>query len=112
MRPSDTTTRRDGYVPPCIPTRAYKAPSGPGWVHEIKHDGYRLIVRRDGKVVQLFTRRGHDWTERYPGIAATAAELRAKTFTMDGEAAVSDGSAACVRTVFARSACAAGNATA
>jgi len=67
---------------------------------------------RDGKVVQLFTRRGHDWTERYPGIAATAAKLRAKTFTMDGEAAVSDGSAACVRTVFARSACAAGNATA
>jgi bifunctional non-homologous end joining protein LigD len=44
-------------------------------VHEIKHDGYRLIVRRDGKVVQLFTRRGHDWTERYPGIAATARRL-------------------------------------
>ena len=34
--------RSDGYVPPCVPTRAYKAPAGPGWVHEIKHDGYRL----------------------------------------------------------------------
>jgi ProQ/FINO family len=43
------------------------------WAHKIKHDGYRLIVRRDGKLVQLFTRRGHNWTERYPGIAATAA---------------------------------------
>jgi bifunctional non-homologous end joining protein LigD len=80
----------DGYIPPCIPTLAAKPPSGPEWVHEIKHDGYRLIVRRDGKAVQLFTRRGHDWTERYPGIAATAAKLRAKSFTLDGEAAVSD----------------------
>jgi hypothetical protein len=39
-------------------TLAAKPPSGPDWVHEIKHDGYRLIVRRDGKAVQLFTRRG------------------------------------------------------
>jgi bifunctional non-homologous end joining protein LigD len=38
-----------GFIPPCIPTRAYKVPSGPGWVHEIKHDGYRLQVRRDGE---------------------------------------------------------------
>jgi bifunctional non-homologous end joining protein LigD len=58
-------------------------------VHEIKHDGYRLIVRRDGKAVRLFTRRGHDWTERYPAIAAAAAKLRAKSFTLDGEAVVS-----------------------
>jgi bifunctional non-homologous end joining protein LigD len=58
-------------------------------VHEIKHDGYRLIVRRDGKAVRLFTRRGHDWTDRYPAIAAVAAKLRAKSFTLDGEAAVS-----------------------
>jgi bifunctional non-homologous end joining protein LigD len=57
-------------------------------VHEIKHDGYRLIVRRDGKVVRLFTRRGHDWTDRYPAIAAAAAKLRAKSFTIDGEAVV------------------------
>jgi bifunctional non-homologous end joining protein LigD len=79
-----------GFVEPCIPTVAHRPPSGPDWVHEIKHDGYRLIVQRDGRVVQLFTRRGHDWTERYPGIAATAAKLRAKSFTLDGEAAVSD----------------------
>jgi bifunctional non-homologous end joining protein LigD len=81
--------RTDGFVDPCAPIRAARPPVGLGWVHEIKHDGYRLIVRRDGKVVQLFTRRGHDWTERYPGIAGTTAKLRARSFTLDGEAAVS-----------------------
>jgi ATP-dependent DNA ligase len=62
--------RADGFVAPCIPTLAHKPPSGPDWVHEIKHDGYRLIVRRDGPAVRLFTRRGHNWTDRYPAIAA------------------------------------------
>jgi ATP-dependent DNA ligase len=58
------TARPDGFIAPCIATLAAKPPSGPGWVHEIKHDGYRLIVRRDGITVRLFTRRGHDWPER------------------------------------------------
>jgi bifunctional non-homologous end joining protein LigD len=80
--------RSDGFIEPCIPTRAPKPPSGPDWVHEIKHDGYRLIVRRDGKVVQLFTRRGYDWTDRYPAIASVARKLRARSFTIDGEAVV------------------------
>jgi ATP-dependent DNA ligase len=80
--------RADGYVAPCIPTLAAKPPSGPDWVHEIKHDGYRLIVRRDGPEVRLFTRRGHDWTARFPGIARAAARLYARSFTLDGEAMV------------------------
>jgi ATP-dependent DNA ligase len=46
--------RGDGFVAPCIPSLAHKPPSGPEWVHEIKHDGYRLIVRREGKLVPLF----------------------------------------------------------
>jgi ATP-dependent DNA ligase len=45
--------RTDGFVEPCIPSFAHKPPSGPDWVHEIKHDGYRLIVRRDGMGVPL-----------------------------------------------------------
>jgi ATP-dependent DNA ligase len=57
-------------------------------VHEIKHDGYRLVVRRDGDTVRLFTRRGYIWTDRYPAIAGAAAKLRAKSFTIDGEAVV------------------------
>ena len=80
--------RADGFVDPCIPSRAHKPPSRPDWVHEVKHDGYRLIVRRDGEAVRLFTRRGYDWTERYPAIASAAATLKARSFTLDGEAVV------------------------
>ena len=80
-----------GFVPPCIPTRAIKPPAGADWVHEIKHDGYRLQVRRQGDVVRLFTRNGYDWSARYPAISVTAALLRAKSFTLDGEAVVATG---------------------
>jgi bifunctional non-homologous end joining protein LigD len=76
------------FVPPCVPTRAVKPPAGPEWVHEIKHDGYRLQVRRNGDVVRLFTRKGYDWSDRYPAIAVTAMKLRARSFTLDGEAVV------------------------
>jgi hypothetical protein len=70
-----------GFIEPCIPTLAAKPPFGSGWVHEIKHgDGYRLLARRE-----LFTRRVHDWTDRYPAIVAVAAKLRAKPFSMHGE---------------------------
>jgi bifunctional non-homologous end joining protein LigD len=75
-------------IDPCIPSLAHKPPSGPDWVHEVKHDGYRLIVRRDGEAVRLFTRRGYDWTGRYPAIASAAAKIRAQSFTLDGEAVV------------------------
>ena len=77
-----------GFIPPCIPTRAAKPPAGLGWVHEIKHDGYRLQVRRDGDAVRLFTRNGYDWSARYPAISVTATLLRARSFTLDGEAVV------------------------
>jgi bifunctional non-homologous end joining protein LigD len=80
--------RADGFVDPFIPSLAPKPPAGADWVHEIKHDGYRLIVRRDGEAVRLFTRRGYDWTDRYPAIAAAAAKLKARSFTLDGEAVV------------------------
>jgi bifunctional non-homologous end joining protein LigD len=83
-----TKALASGFVPPCIPTRAPEPPAGPDWIHEIKHDGYRLQVRRDGEAVRLFTRRGYDWSGRYPAIARTAAELRARSFTIDGEACV------------------------
>jgi bifunctional non-homologous end joining protein LigD len=54
-------------------------------VHEIKHEGHRLQVRRDGDAVRLFTRRGYDWSGRYPAIVVTAMQLRATSFTLDGE---------------------------
>jgi bifunctional non-homologous end joining protein LigD len=80
--------RSDGFVPPCIPTRAAKPPVGPGWVHEIKHDGYRLQVRRVRDQVRLFTRNGYDWSARYLAISVTATLLRARSFVLDGEAVV------------------------
>jgi bifunctional non-homologous end joining protein LigD len=75
---------------PCIPTAADRPPSGPGWLHEIKHDGYRLIARRDGAGVRLITRNGHDWTERYPAVAAALGRLRCRSCVIDGEVVVLD----------------------
>ena len=62
---------------PCIPTRGDKVPDRPEWIHEIKHDGYRLIVQREGKRVRLFTRNGHDWSGRYPLISEAALPAQA-----------------------------------
>ena len=81
--PAGTATSRPASRP-----APHKPPAGPDWVHEIKHDGYRLQVRREGDAVRLFTRRGYDWSGRYPSIAVTATLLRARSFTLDGEAVV------------------------
>jgi bifunctional non-homologous end joining protein LigD len=61
---------------------------GPPWVHEIKHDGYRLTARRDGPRVRCFTRNGHDWANRFPGIAYAASKILASSFLIDGEAVI------------------------
>src|SRR6478609_2241202 len=71
---------------PCIPTKAAKVPDQPEWIHEIKHDGYRLIVQREGKRVRLFTRNGHDWSGRFPLISEAALRNRNSSFVIDGEA--------------------------
>jgi ATP-dependent DNA ligase len=68
------------------PTFSRKAPSGRYWIHEIKHDGYRLVVRKDGWLVRLFTRRGFDWSDRYPAITIALQSLRVRSATIDGEA--------------------------
>src|SRR5437764_12610402 len=75
-----------GFIEPCNPTFSKKAPSGPNWIHEIKHDGYRLIVRKDGSRVRMFTRRGFDWTDRYPAIRVAIEMLPVRSATIDGEA--------------------------
>ncbi len=73
---------------PAQPIERQRPPSGPEWVHEIKHDGYRMIVRSDGEAVRLYMRTGYDWSSRFPTIADAAARLKAKSFTIDGEAVV------------------------
>lgn len=76
---------------PCIPTRGAKVPDRPEWIHEIKHDGYRLIVQRDDTRVRLFTRNGHDWSERYPLITQSPLRVRQQQFVLDGEAVLLGG---------------------
>ena len=86
-----TPTRRAlplAFIPPCIPTWSRHAPVGRDWVHEIKHDGYRLMVRRQGARVRLFTRRGFDWSHRFPLIVEAAGSLRVSSISIDGEAVV------------------------
>ena len=57
---------RTGFIEPCLPSPAERPPVGPAWVHEIKHDGFRLMARRDPAGIRLLTRNGNDWSERYP----------------------------------------------
>jgi bifunctional non-homologous end joining protein LigD len=89
-------SKRPGVIEPCIPTRASKPPIGPQWIHEIKHDGYRLIVRKRDDRVQLFTRNGFDWTDRYPFIRNAVAALLPSSATIDGEAVCCDESGVAV----------------
>jgi bifunctional non-homologous end joining protein LigD len=79
-----------GFIEPCIPSPSIRVPMGPDWVHEIKHDGYRLIVRRDGMRVRLFTRRGYNWTHRFGWIVEAMNRLKVESATIDGEAVVCD----------------------
>jgi bifunctional non-homologous end joining protein LigD len=78
------------FIEPCQPTVSTKPPIGPNWIHEIKHDGYRLIVCRRGKRVRVFTRRGFDWTPRFPAIVEALNSLRAQSITIDGEGVCCD----------------------
>src|SRR3954471_16057222 len=77
-----------GFIEPCQPSKVARPPSGPLWVHEIKHDGYRLMVRRDGTRVHCFTKGGFDWGDRFPAIVEAALHIKAQSFLIDGEAAI------------------------
>jgi bifunctional non-homologous end joining protein LigD len=54
------------FIELCLPSLAFYPPSGSGWIHEIKHDGFRLMACRDAVGVRLLTRNGNDFTARYP----------------------------------------------
>jgi bifunctional non-homologous end joining protein LigD len=71
----------------CIPTRGTKVPHTPDWLHEIKHDSYRLRLECDGDHVRLITRGSYDWTNRYPWIVEAARKIRQR-FVLDGEAVI------------------------
>jgi ATP-dependent DNA ligase len=72
----------------CLPTMAKAVPAGTDWFHEIKYDGYRLRLERDGARVRLITKGGYDWTKRYPLIVEAALKNRKTQFVVDGEAII------------------------
>jgi ATP-dependent DNA ligase len=82
--------RAIGFIEPCLPSSAKQPPAGPDWLHEIKHDGFRILARRDAAGVRLHTRNGHDFRTRFPQVVAAIAELPARSCLIDGEAIVSD----------------------
>jgi bifunctional non-homologous end joining protein LigD len=76
------------FIKPELALQATTAPSGAGWLHELKLDGYRIQGRKDGDKVQLLTRTGLDWTHRMKTIAALVGELPVERAVLDGEVVV------------------------
>jgi ATP-dependent DNA ligase len=79
-----------GFIAPCLPTKTDKLPSGGQSLHEIKHDGFRIIARKDDQRVRLYSRPGNDLTDRFPLIVETLARLRSRSCIIDGEAVACD----------------------
>ena len=77
-------------IAPCLPLPAKEPPAGPGWIHEIKHDGFRILARRTGDRVRLYTRNGYDFADRFPRIVQAVQSLRVRSCFIDGEAIVVD----------------------
>lgn len=78
------------FVEPCLAAPCEQPPSGPKWIHEIKHDGYRIQARIEGRSIRLLTRKALDWTERFRAIADALADLRLGSALIDGEIVVED----------------------
>jgi bifunctional non-homologous end joining protein LigD len=79
-------THPAGFIAPCLPIKAVQLPSGRQWLHEIKHDGFRIIARKSGTRVRLYSRPGNDLTDRFPLIVEALARLRSRSCIIDGEA--------------------------
>src|SRR4051812_18126545 len=87
-RPIRTRSKPPGFILPCQPALAGKPPSGPGWLHEIKFDGYRVIARKDGDQVRLWARTTSDYSKAFTRIRDAVAALPVESAVLDGEAIV------------------------
>src|SRR5215218_7631910 len=78
--------RPPGFILPCQPVLAAKVPVGEGWLHELKHDGYRVIAFKDGERVRLWSRNGRDWSAEFVAITKALRALPFRRVMLDGEA--------------------------
>jgi len=84
-RSRPTSSPVPAWIKPELAALVKAAPDGDGWLHEIKLDGYRMHARIDGRSVKIITRRGNDWTDKYPTVARALLELPTKSAYLDGE---------------------------
>ena len=75
-----------GFVVLCQPTLASKVPAGDGSIHELKHDGFRILAFKYGDTVRLWSRNGRDWSAEFVAITAAMRALPFKRLMLDGEA--------------------------
>nr|WP_184217437.1 DNA ligase D [Granulicella aggregans] len=83
-----TPESQPSFIKPQLALEAEAPPTGPGWIHELKLDGYRMQARKDGDKVQMLTRSGLDWTHRMTSIADAVRALPVEKATLDGEVVV------------------------
>jgi len=84
-KPAARHSALPAFIEPCLATLVDKAPDGDNWIHEIKFDGYRIQARLDNGKVKLLTRRGLDWTKKFPTIVEAISKLPARAALIDGE---------------------------
>src|SRR3954464_4061186 len=77
--------RPPGFIVPCQPILARAVPAGDGWLHELKHDGFRIITYKDGERVWLWSRNGRDWSAEFVAITAAVRALPFSRIMLDGE---------------------------
>jgi len=73
---------RLGFIPPQLPSLTDQPPEGGDWIHEVKHDGYRTMLVVERGTARAYTRNGHDWSDRYPGIIRAAVKLPRATINL------------------------------
>jgi bifunctional non-homologous end joining protein LigD len=88
--PRTLSLRKRRAIEPCLPKSANEPPVGPDWIHEIKHDGFRILARRDADDVRLYTRNGYNFASRFPKIVDAMKSLPVQSCFIDGEAIVVD----------------------
>jgi bifunctional non-homologous end joining protein LigD len=87
-RPVRSRSKPPGFILPCQPALSERPPTGPGWLHEIKFEGYRVIARRDGEQVRLWARTTSDYSKAFTRIRDAVVALPVDSAVLDGETIV------------------------